>query len=75
MKWNWFIPLTDAQFALLKDGLLGYFRFQLALAIETVSYNKSANTLTVYVSKGTMPANIHEAISVYVNGFSQAIKS
>lgn len=72
MKWNWYLPLTEAQFEKLKAGLKSYFRFNLDLAQETVTYNTDTKVLTVYVAKGTKPG-LTDDLSIYVNGFSKAI--
>ena len=72
MRWNWYLPLTEAQSEKLKAGLKSYFRFYLSLAVETVWYNADTKVLTVYISKGMKP-DVQERIGVYVNGFSKAI--
>lgn len=72
MKWNWYLPLTEAQFEKLKAGLKSYFRFHLRLAFETVTYNAKTKVLTVYVSKGSKEG-LTDELSIYVNGFSTAI--
>ena len=72
MRWNWYMPMTEAQFEKLKAGLKSHFRFSLNFATETVWYNAETQILTVYVSKG-IKQEIRDLLSVYVNGFSQAI--
>ena len=74
MKWNWYIDLTTSQYCRLRSSLKSYFRFHLALAIETIEYDRDAKVLTVLIPKGIMPRDIQREISAYINGFSEAIQ-
>ena len=74
MKWNWYIDLTTSQYCRLRSSLKSYFRFQLALAIETVEYDRDTKVLTVLIPEGIKPWDIQREISAYINGFSEAIQ-
>jgi hypothetical protein len=75
-EWSWYVPMTPKQAAKLIAGIKVTERFQLALAIETVTYDQDKGQLTVTFPKGTMfPADLRERVSCYVNGFYGAVQN
>ena len=74
--WSWHVPMTEKRAAKLIAGIKSRERFQLKLAIETVTYDQSKGNLTVTFPKGTMnPSELRERVSAYVNGFYAAVES
>jgi hypothetical protein len=75
-EWSWYVPMTEKQAAKLVAGIKSTERFQLALAIETVTYDQTKGQLTVTFPKGTMnPSGLRERVSCYVNGFYNAVNN